>query len=103
VRVNSSRDEHNLRDLVYDEHANHRHCHSKQGPYDTELPRMFVDTIVSYKIDVKAMPLEDAVFLNTICSAKTTLKEYVVEEPATLHFHCNAVIFVMMSQKFRRK
>jgi hypothetical protein len=64
ARVNISGDEHtrNLCDLVRDEHANHRHRHSKPGPHDTELSRMFVVTMVSYKIDVKAMPVEDAVF-----------------------------------------
>jgi hypothetical protein len=49
ARVNISRVEHNLCDLVNDEHANHRHCHSQPGPHDTELSRMFVVTIVSYK------------------------------------------------------
>jgi hypothetical protein len=64
AHVNISRDEHNLCDLVNDEHANHRHRHrhSKPGPQDTQLPRMFVVTIVSYKIDVKAMSVEDAGF-----------------------------------------
>ena len=62
ARVNISRDEHNLCDLVHDEHANHRHRHSNPGPYDTELSRMFSVTVVSYKIDVKVMPVEDEVF-----------------------------------------
>jgi hypothetical protein len=64
AHVNISRDEHNRCDRVHDEHANHRHrhLHSIPDPHDTQLPRMFVVTIVSYEIDVKAMPVEDAGF-----------------------------------------
>ena len=62
ARVNISGDEHSLCDLMHDKNANHLHGHSKPGPYDTEPSRMFVVTVVSYKIDVKAIPLEDALF-----------------------------------------
>lgn len=62
ARVNISGDEHSLCDLVHDKHANHLHGHSKPGPYDTEPSLVFVVTVVSYKIDVKAIPLEDALF-----------------------------------------
>jgi hypothetical protein len=84
VRVHSYREEHNACDLVHDQHANHRR--SKPGPYDTQLSRMFVVTIVPCKIDMKAVPLEDAFFLNTTCNAKTTIKQEVLEEPATYTF-----------------